>query len=266
MIKLTTVSDDRSGRKGGQYQATQKKIAEYLGDWIEQRHYNIADLPPFSPLLLNEDAAKNGRVYKPWVINNELMELDNGDYLIYNDCSPELWEGMQSLTEYSLDVIKELCDRAGGILVGFVKWDSRHIPPGGLGRHTHHFFTLDNLLKDYCNDKYRESFQCASGMICIKKTALTIAIIFDWLSWCGREEYSTMNIDETEDDWYAGKPGHKMGNRHDQSILSLILNECNQSYCDIVYNELNPYNFLNFCLPGHDYKFINSNTGEPAIL
>jgi hypothetical protein len=40
-IKLVTISDDRRRRKGGKYQATQQVIKDYLGDWIEQVHYNI---------------------------------------------------------------------------------------------------------------------------------------------------------------------------------------------------------------------------------
>lgn len=265
-IKLCTVSDDRSGRKGGQYQATQTKIQELLGDWIEQAHWNIKDIPPFSPLLLNTDAAKNGRVYKPWVILHELEQMNEGDYLIYNDCSPELWTGMQPLSCYSLDVIKGLCDRVGGILVGFVKWDDKFIGPGELGRHTHRYFTLDNLLYSFEQGKYINSFQCASGMICVRKTTETVAIIEWWLRLCNIEQYSCMNIDETENSYQSGKPGVKAGNRHDQSIISLILNSGDCNFCDIIYNDLNPYNFLNFCLPEFNYKFINSNTGEPSTL
>ncbi len=263
MIKLVTVSDDRSGRKGGMYEATQYKIQALLGDWIDQAHYNIRDIPSFSPLLENTDAAKNGRVYKPWVILQELNKLQDGDYLIYNDCSPELWEGVQPLDHYNPDLIlTRLCDQANGILVGFVKWDSKVIPRGSVGRHTHHFFTLDNLIELFADGKYRDSFQCASGMICIRKDTFTISLVEQWLHLNSIERFSTMNVDETEDSFHSGKPGHKMGNRHDQSILSLLLNAADWYYCDIVYNELNPYNFLNFCIPNHNYTFINSNTGK----
>lgn len=73
-----------------------------------------------------------------------------------------------------------------------------------------------------------------------------------------------MNVDETEDSYYSGHPGYKLGNRHDQSILSMLLNQQNFDYVDIVYNELSPYNFLNFCRRDQAYTFINSN--KPNII
>ncbi|HEY5392151.1 MAG TPA: hypothetical protein VIJ57_08565, partial [Hanamia sp.] len=42
-------------------------------------------------MLDNPDAAINGRLYKPFVILRSLKKINEGDYLIYNDVSPEMW-------------------------------------------------------------------------------------------------------------------------------------------------------------------------------
>ncbi len=261
-IKLITVSDDRSGRKGGAYAATQDLIQDKLQGWIDMKHYKLPDIIDCDPLMANIEGSKNGRVYKPWCILKELEAMEYGDYLIYNDCSPELWEADLNMDLFDLDVIRRLTDTANGILVGFVKWDTDYIPWGTLGRHTHRYFTPDNLLLSLGAEKYFDSFLCASGMICIRKSDSTLRTISKWLTLNRMPEYSCMNVDETEDSYYTGKPGSKFGHRHDQGILSLLLNERGWHYCAIQYNEMNPYNFLNYCRSGVDYSFINSNRSE----
>lgn len=257
---LVTTSDDRYGRKGGLYGATQRKMTALLGDFIEQRHYTIGELMGCDELMENKDPAKNGRVYKPWAIMQELLGLEYGDFLIYNDCSPEMWPDGIGLSNYNLDVIRDLTRRNRDFLVGFVKWSYQPIGLGGLGMHTHHWFTLDSCLECMSAETYRDSFLCASGMICIRKTPYTMSLVERWLFFNRIKECSCLNVSDFENNYWDGVPGYKLGNRHDQSVLSVVLNQQNYDYCDIAYNWLNPYNFLNYCLPGHEYKFINSNS------
>ncbi len=261
-IRLVTVSDDRSGRKGGMYGATQTKINNLIGNSqmdIIQEHYTIDDLIDCDPMMVNIDGGKNGRVYKPWAIQNELKKMNNGDYLIYNDCSPELWSGEIDVNKYDLNVIRSLTERANGFLVGFVKWDKKPIGPGEYGIHTHDNFTLESCIEIMHGEAQRYSYLCASGMICLRKIPLTVAIIDKWLNFNRIKECSCLNYSDIENSYWDLKPGKKFGNRHDQSVLSMVLNQLDWNYCDIAYNEMNPYNFLNFCLPNHDYQFINSN-------
>ncbi len=277
-ITLVTVSDDRSGRKGGQYRATQRKINNIFNlnknkrSFIldAQAHVTFKDIQnsPFYQeyygMLSQHDPARNGRLYKPYVIRQALQFLEEGDYLIYNDCSPEMWP-MDAMYEidpeiYSLDVIKTITSVNNDFLTAFVRWDDKFIGPGELGRHVHHWFTSDSCIAAMGGEQYRFSYQCASGMICIRKTPKTVALVDNWYHYNRMPECACMNVDETEDSYFSGKPGYKLGNRHDQSILSMLLNQGNYDYVDIVYNELNPYNFLNFCRKDVVYKFINSNT------
>jgi hypothetical protein len=259
MIKLITCSDDRSGRKGGLYGATQFTISGLLEGWIDYKHFRLPDFIDCDPMMTDTDAAKNGRVYKPWCIRQALSDMNVGDFLIYNDCSPEMWPDNIDLTRYDLKVIRQLTIANNDVLVGFVKWDNKRIGLGGLGIHTHENFTLDSCMEIMSGERHRHSFLCASGMICLRKTAFTVALIDNWWHYNRIKECACMNVDETEDSYYSGKPGRKLGNRHDQSVFSMLLNQADWSYCDIAYNDLSPYNFLNFCLPGHDYKFIKSN-------
>ena len=60
MIKLITVSDDRSGRKGGKYGATQRKIQKILDGWIDMEHYGYNDFRHCDRLMAYPDAAKTG--------------------------------------------------------------------------------------------------------------------------------------------------------------------------------------------------------------
>ncbi len=272
-LLLVTVSDDRSGRKGGLYEVTQKKICNIFNNnnfGLEGYHFTIeavlkSEFYKQNKTMLDDiDAAKNGRLYKPYVILEALKTLSDGDFLIYSDCSPEMWTMDENWiidqNIFDLQVIKDLTLKNRDFLVAFVKWDSKFIPNGGLGIHTHNNFTLDNCIAKMNGENYRHSFQCASGMICMRKTETTIKIIEDWLHFNRMPECSCMNVDDTENSYFDGKPGTKLGNRHDQGILSLLLNQRNYDYVDILYNDISPYNFLNFCRRGIDYNFINSNT------
>lgn len=289
---LITVSDDRMGRKDGGYRITQDKIKELFDlnndfGFVFQEHI---DFNQFSSLatyneatkafLNNIDPARNGRIYKPMFIKARLDELNMGDFLVYNDCSPEIWNlPVEQLDKgtFNLDVIKSLCVSNNDFLTAFVKWDDKPLQKGDLGRHTHKHFTMDislNTMYDYYGvggNKFHDSYLCASGMICIRKTKNTTNIVDEWLRLSTIQECISLGNVWVENDYSFwekeshiefGKPGYKLGHRHDQSILSFILNYYNYHYVDILYNELNPYNFLNFCRLNEQYEFINSNAKQ----
>src|ERR1019366_2036319 len=145
-----------------------------------------------NPLIYNIDAAKNGRVYKPIIIRDALSKIKEGDYLIYNDCSPELWEGVKLTNEFNINVIKDLTMANDDILTAFVRWDSKLIPSGEKGIHTHDNFTLDSCIEIMKGENQRHSFLCASGMICIRKTKKTVALVDNWLHYNKITECSCM--------------------------------------------------------------------------
>lgn len=277
---LVTVSDDRSGRKGGQYEATQDKMTKIFiqNRFVdEQKPWTISNIlnsyhmePEIHDFYLenkvmldNKDAAINGRLYKPFAIKYELDRLNEGDYLIYNDCSPEMWKMDQDFKIdpeiYDLNVIKRLCRQANDFLVAFVKWAPENFDSNPLGIHIHHYFTLSDCIRIMGANE--NSFLCASGMICIRKTPETVNIVDEWLFWNRYWKCASIGNPSIPGDksLWETKESYKLGCRHDQSILSILLNKRNWDYVDIIYNDISPYNFLNFCRKDVDYSFINSN-------
>ena len=252
---LCTISDDRQGRKGGIYAKTQAYVSERLKDFIKIHPWTIQDvLKEWNYSLLNEiDPGMNGRVYKPLVILKELSKLNDGDFLIYNDVSPEIWNYTEPLKTFSLDVIQKLTTQNNDILTAFVKWDYLSIPRDGLGLHLHRYFTLNSCMDKMGLREYENSYMHASGMVCIRKTPETVKFVDEWLYWNLDAECSSLQNWENEREF-------KAGHRHDQSISGLLLNKRNADLVDIFHNHMNPYNFLQFCIPDMDYKFINSNS------
>lgn len=279
MIKtvLVTVSDDRFGRKDGRYSEIQDRItdlftgydpnlliAPYKWDDIQNSQFYLEN----KTLLDNTDMARNGVAYKPYAILNEFRNLADGEFLIYTDCSADLWKEVEPFDRFDLNIIQNLCEKNNDILTAFIKWDMKNIAPGDLGIATHKNFTLNRCMDKMGLRFYEDAYQCASGMICIRKTPQTLILAQEWLKWNCIDECCALGWADKERDtsfWKAesyaptfGEPGYKMGHRHDQSILGLLLARTNQKFVDILYNQMNPLNFLQFCRPDIEYDFIDS--------
>lgn len=277
---LVTVSDDRQGRKGGVYGDTQKLLKHRLRhiEGLEVHNWDLLNLSGLDiwehPQLQHIDAGMNGRAYKPAVIQNELSYLNEGDYLIYNDCSPEIWhnEFAEESSWYSplwhdLSIIQQLTTQNHDILTAFVKWDYQNIPAKGLGMHIHKYFTTDLCMDTMGLRQYENSFQHASGMMCIRKTPETVKFVEEWLYWNLNPKCASLgSIESGTDEYWQAEADRKIGHRHDQSISGLLLNARNAKFVDILHNDMNPYNFLQFCRVGQEYNFIDGNTPvEPRM-
>lgn len=279
---FTSISDDRFGRKNSKYSETQDKIYHIL---MNNPQLGIAEIKNWKwedvektefysknkVLLDNTDAARNGRAYKPFVIHNALENAEQGDYVIYNDCSPEIWDVPYDiklpLMYFHLDVLHNLCKANNDILSVFVKWDMKPIPKGALGMHTHRYFTMDRCINKMGMQEYKDCFMGASGMWTIRKTPDTMDFMNEWLKWNLDAECSALGDPNIPDDYSYweqesheefGKPGYKMGHRHDQSISSLLLNKRRAKFLDILHNEMNPYNFLQYTRTNETFRFIDS--------
>lgn len=275
---LVTVSDDRFGRKDGAYKQTQYKIAHILishnpnfgvellqWDWTKIQHSDFYKAPKIKTLLDNQDPARNGRAYKPLVIQHELHKLAFGDYLIYNDCSPELWpmpDNYEIPGKYNLAVLHDLVRINGGILSAFVKWDKQTPITNGLGIHTHDNFTTDRCIKRMDAENHRYDYQHASGFIAIRKTEETVEFVREWVHFNCIDECAGMGRAEVADDYsfWDAEELHKMGHRHDQSISGILINKRGGNLIDLpAYEGINPYNFLQYCRRDVEYQFISSN-------
>jgi hypothetical protein len=271
---LITVSDDRFGRKQGGYRETQNLINELTWNWPISKHFgytfeDIKRLPTYTAnkkLLDNIDPARNGRAYKPIAIYNALTQISFGDYLIYNDCSPELWRtpfapGQPLQAKYDLNVLRRLVDNNNDILTTFVKWDTAREYTNGLGIHTHANFTTDRCISRMGLWNHRHDFQHASGLVVIRKTAETQEFVREWQHWNTIDECCALGWAHIEDnyDFWNAELGVKMGHRHDQSISGLLLNKRGAMLADMPpHDDVSPFNFTQFCRTDWDYKFISS--------
>ena len=285
-IILVTVSDDRFGRKDGNYGKTQDKIEHIfkinthfgINKFLTVKWVDIESSPFYKTnesLLKHTDAGKNGRAYKPYAILQGLKSINEGDYLIYTDCSPEMWSmgrGFMVKPEYfDVEVLKNLCKNNNDILTCFVKWKNSNLAKGDNGIHTHRWFTTNRCIDTMGLRFYEDGYQHASGMWVIRKTAETIEFVDEWLKWNLIDECCALgSVGGTADEyWNDPIESTKVGHRHDQSISGLLLNKTNQKFVDILYNEMNPYNFLQFARKNTEYKFIESlpplNIGDKVI-
>lgn len=258
---LCLVHDDRQGRKGGVYGETAKYIEDIIPTILPElttQRWDVKNLMTLYdyPILNHIDAGINGRCYKPLAIRESLMQLNDGDFLIYNDCSPELWHNVDG--EFSLDVIHNLTIHNNDILTCFVKWDCQAIPKDGLGIHLHKYFTTNRCMDMMGLREYENSYQHASGMMCIRKTPETVRFVEDWLYWNLQPECASLG--DGDDSYWNEEQEFKVGHRHDQSISGLLLNNRNAKLVDILYNDISPYNFLQYCRVNQEYTFIDSNS------
>lgn len=298
-VLLTSIADDRAGRKGGKYGATQEKIHKiFLNNpnfgitHFQMWNWNDIEKTDFykeNKVLLDDlDVLKNSRAYKPYIIYKGLQSLEDGDFLIYTDTSPELWSAIEEnyiidSNVYDLSVLKELCKKNNDILTVHVKWDGdNHVPMGCPGRHTHAKFTLERCMKKMGLLKYRNSLQHASGMWVICKTEDTLKFIEEWLYWNLFEECSIVGRASVANDYsFAIEEGQSydpvtllelrpeaVSHRYDQSISGLLINRRGNKLVetpeDFWVTGLNPYNFLQYARKNVIYTFIDSNFSEKS--
>jgi len=274
-VILVTVSDDRHGSKGGRYGETQDKITDLFS-----KHPNFGiDVHPYKwedilktdfyrknkTLLDNTDVYKNGLAYKPYVILRELKAAKAGNFIVYNDCSPEIWRIVENLDHFDLQVIKDLCVQANDILTPFSRWSSGPFKDDNdLGMATHKNFTLDRCM-DRMGLRALENFYMHScAMLCIRKTKKTVEFLQTWLEWNCIDECSTKGraSDPNDYSYWEEEKSHKLGMVYDQSISSLLLARDNHKFVALPavgVDDMHPVNFLHYCRKGAEYRFIGSN-------
>jgi hypothetical protein len=279
---LVTFSDDRMGRKGGVYKQTQTFLHQYIKDIvstpIDHRPYDYGMFAQSDfyqknfALCRHIDAAKNGRVFKPWAICEILREAAADDFVIYSDCSPEMWD-VEKVNFYyhehnnrtnlpNLDVLLNLCSSNNGILSPFIKWDTVPLRAGDLGIHTHRHFTTDRCMQVMGMVRYENSFMPASGMMVFRKNKLSMDFINRWLTWNKIDQCSALGWANRDNDYsfWDGEDEKKMGHRHDQSVAGLLINDMNPNCVDHYQRDWPGHNFLNYCYTGQTYNMIDTNT------
>jgi len=274
---LVTVADDRSGRKNGVYGKTQDYIESLfkahpefgvtdflMWKWEDIKNSSYYD--EYKDRLDIIDPETNGRLYKPLAIKDALTKIEDNDFLIYNDTSPELWNGIEFITwsRYNSNVLKDLCIGNGGILTSLGEFDHDGIQcrqigwPApynydAIGHHTHETFTNKSCMSIMDPDeKYLYYLQHASGFIVLQKNEKSLKFIDDWIY------YNAMPECCESKDAINGEP-----HRTDQSISGILINKLENNLIRCLlgreqYTVINPYNLLSFSQIGTNYYFVNS--------
>jgi len=267
-ISFVTISDDRFGRKDGKYSETQDLA---LGILKSNSHLDISqyffwkfdDIVKTGfysenfQMLSNPDPSINGRCYKPFVILDALKSIKDGDFLIYNDVSPEHWKNISlDSREFSTSVIMDLCEANGGILSSEAFW----IVDNEFAPHTHENFTTDRCMFRMGMEGYKHSIQHASGMMCFRKSNFTMGFVSEWLRWNLIDECASLSSLDGSESYYS--PHNKFGHRHDQSISGLLVN----GTVGKILKNPGGYNFSAFCRKKLSYEFIETNQGPSEYI
>lgn len=305
-VYLVTVSDDRLGRKGG-YEKIQNNIEiffknhdlglEDIFNYKWKDIYNSEFYKENESLLKWINPDLNGRVYKPYVILESLKKINDNDYLVYNDCSPEHWKFANNKIpdikkKVNLEILKKICNYNKDIITAYNTGDYKGGWRGGPGPHTHERMTHPTCIRKMKCEVYTHCLQHASGMIIMKKTDRIVKFVEEWLHFNKMPECSGMcntNILEETNTEFVKKEDKYLkhlgggeyfkywdegleenprlhGHRHDQSISGLLLNKMDHKLINI---EKTPFfgrfNFLEYCRYGQEYKFIDSMRRETQI-
>jgi hypothetical protein len=283
---FVTFSDDRYGRKNGMYGNTQDKVLKFLKqsnlgitDYLFLKFDDIINTEFYNKnqkMLEQSDPSMNGRCYKPYVILEGLKQINEGDYLIYNDVSPELWKFIDDNhivrpDIYSLNVIKKLTSQNNDILTAYT---CVNMPHDNENYHRHEFFTLNRCMKRMDLEQFKYSIQHASGFFCIKKTEKTIKFVEEWLYYNLIDECASLGFTESKKPQFWWEEGssieknsiNKVGHRHDQSISGLLINKMNNKLVVPIQNYYPTFNFLTFCLLNQTYSFKSTNLPKTKLL
>lgn len=268
-ISFVTVSDDRFGRKDGKYSQTQDQafnIIEGLG-FSNLFFWKWADIisndfyTKNKRILDETNPDMNGRCYKPFAILESLKSINDGDFLIYNDVSPEHWINFSfDSSVHSLETIKELCSSNDGILTTETVWFVNN----ELAPHTHENFTTERCMDRMGMQKYRHSIQHASGFMVLQKNKKSVEFVSEWLKWNLIDECASLKSIDGNDTYYSDdvKTHGKIGHRHDQSISGLLVNDGNLK----ILKNPGGFNFYNFCRKDYNYQFIETNVGPSQYI
>ncbi len=181
--------------------------------------YNIADMDKEftvknNKILSSGEGRRRGYyLWKPYFVNKALLELQQGDYLIYLDSAGFYYRSnVAPIVSY---MGRKNIDMIGSRRNGYLE---------------KHWTKRDVFVYMKCDtQKYTNQVQAMGGCFILKKTDTTQKIIQEWLKYA--QDYRIISDDPNTCglDNYEGF----VENRHDQSILSLLMKKYN---IDIIEN------------------------------
>lgn len=140
-------------------------------------------------------------IWKPFLIQKKLAELNYGDFLIYADAGCEINKnGKQRFFEY-IDILNNDNNQ-----YGILSFQMKHLENKYTKSAIFNWFKVDENISN--------SGQCVGGIQIIKKTTHSVDIINKWME---NMIYNLIN------DNLDNEQSYFIANRHDQSIYSIIV-------------------------------------------
>ena len=189
-----------------------KKSAIEVGEVDEYYSYGPDDIDPVfrekNKDILNRKRGNGYWLWKPYFINKTMIEkLNYGDYLIYSD------SGL-------------LFMNSSHLLVNFLEEQKAKMWTHKLKVQEKLYTKRDAfILMDADTPYYTDTYQYAAGYMIYKKTKFSIKFIQEWLYYCQDSRIIT------DDPNTMGKDNYHQfrENRHDQTILSLLIKKYRQA-------------------------------------
>jgi hypothetical protein len=182
--------------------------AKYIGKVDKVISYSNSDIDS-SFYKLNEKVLSVPRgnglwLWKPYIIHKTLLNLNDGDYLIYTDSGTIYYRNVRGLIKQLEGAKQELM--VFDLSCIEVNWTKQAI--------------FDYLQ---CNhEKYKFTNHRTATILVFKKTENAIKLVTEWL-----ETASKYEIISDEIDIPSRESSFFIENRHDQSILSLLTKKYN---------------------------------------
>lgn len=177
-----------------------------------ETYYTLSVLESIPEWTHSDFCNKNSRgfgywIWKPFIINNKLSKVSEGDVVMYCDLGCEL------LVEEKHILQQLLCSDEHDITLSIPGMNPLCMP---YERDWCKTFTAQRLE---ASDQHLESWQYQATCMIIKNNAKTRQFVTKWLEIC--EEYKPI-----DDNHYGKKPCDAFrDHRHDQSVLSLLLKQ-----------------------------------------
>lgn len=220
-ITLLMYADDRFMRKAGLYRATQTRILPLLIQHPEikaavaltERELFASELYAEFKDLYDQHFFKGaGYSFKPFFIRKHLDAIPDNEYILWHDCSPEIWPTNKSALDYSvlrLQPLLDLCDANGGILM----------PSWPDPTHTHRRYTQPACLELMGLEHLQHERQASASWVLVRKCKFAVDLVDEWLATAKQPACAATHNEKKIQD---GGIHDFVQNRHDQSVLSLL--------------------------------------------
>jgi hypothetical protein len=143
-------------------------------------------------------------IWKPYIINKTLNQLNNNDILIYADAGCNI----NFSTLASIERMNQYIEMVDNSTYGILSFQLEH---------KEYIYTKKTTLNTINNNPYDcNTGQCIATVIIMRKTEHTIHLMDEWLKYA--ENYNLINDMKTLEEHPEFKD-----HRHDQSIFSLLV-------------------------------------------